>query len=573
MTPSLDLLRYDRLAWLGLSLLLVAPGCARLAPGIAPIPSDPPSTAFLGSGVADTLFASEQETITAYDDIELQSLQQGELIPAKSEDSGLYVARQYPRTYAAPPPPNMYPGPQPPSVYQVPPGYQAPPSYQPPQNLPVPPGGVPVAPSQPLPPPLTPPAATQFPAPYGTPGGVLTPPVGDFGYGDPLLGSSIDPYAGTASAPPVYIPNTRTADLEITGYPARTGRIMFGGAVNSDAGVTGQVTIDERNFDIMRFPRSFRDLASGTAFRGAGQTLRLEAVPGSVFKRYTASFADPNLFGYLPISFGLSGFLYDRRFQDYDEERLGGRISFGYRVTPDLSISTGVNGQNVEVSNVRGAGAPSINPFIGDTDLFSGEVRLTHDTRNSPFQPSEGHFFEFSYEKAFGEVDYSRFDVENRNYLLISERADGSGRQTLSLTTRLGFSGEETPFFENYYAGGYSTMRGFDFRGASPTETGVNPANGIYQVGGRFQFLNSLEYMFPITADDAFRGVAFVDFGTVEKDIEIDADNFRVAPGVGLRISIPMLGPAPLAFDFAYPVAMADTDERRVFSFYMSTTR
>ena len=34
-----------------------------------------------------------------------------------------------------------------------------------------------------------------------------------------------------------------------------------------------------------------------------------------------------------------------------------------------------------------------------------------------------------------------------------------------------------------------------------------------------------------------------------------------------------MLGPAPLAFDFAYPVAMADGDDRRVFSFYMSLIR
>ncbi len=59
--------------------------------------------------------------------------------------------------------------------------------------------------------------------------------------------------------------------------------------------------------------------------------------------------------------------------------------------------------------------------------------------------------------------------------------------------------------------------------------------------------------MFPITADDAFRGVAFVDFGTVERNIEINRDNFRVAPGLGLRVAIPMLGPAPLAFDLLIP--------------------
>ena len=376
-----------------------------------------------------------------------------------------------------------------------------------------------------------------------------------------------DPYASPGTVTAFQGPRVREADLVINGFPARTGRIMLGGAVNSDAGVTGQVTIDERNFDITRFPKSFQDLASGTAFRGAGQTFRVELAPGSEFQRYTASFAEPNLFGYLPISMSISGFLYDRRFNDWDEERLGGRLGFGYRITPDLSVSTGFTGQNVNISTGR-TGPAALTDVIGDNELYSGEVSLTHDTRNSPIQPSQGHYFEFSYEKAFGDFDYSRFETEFRQYWLVSERADKSGKQTISFSTKLGFSGDETPIFENFFAGGYATLRGFDFRGASP----VDPINGV-ETGGRFQWLNNLEYTFPITADDAFRGVAFVDFGTVESDIQIDSDNFRVAPGVGLRVAIPALGPAPLAFDFAFPVASADTDDERVFSFYTSLIR
>ena len=203
---------------------------------------------------------------------------------------------------------------------------------------------------------------------------------------------------------------------------------------------------------------------------------------------------------------------------------------------------------------------------MGKNDLYGGEVSLKHDTRDSPIQASRGHYFEFSFEEVFGDYDYARFELECRRYWLLTERADSSGKQTISYSTRLGFSGEDTPIFENFFAGGYATMRGFDFRGASPVVSGV-------QVGGRFQWLNTVEYMFPLTADDAFRGVAFVDFGTVEQNVELNTDNFRVAPGLGLRVAIPMLGPAPLAFDFAYPVAKADTDQRRVFNFYMSVIR
>lgn len=393
-----------------------------------------------------------------------------------------------------------------------------------------------------------------YPAPT-YPGGTLP---------GPLQGSF--PSSPSLAPPVVNQPTVREADLIIQGYPARTGRLMFGGAVNSDAGVTGQITVDERNFDISRWPRSFGDLFSGTAFRGAGQTFRLEAAPGSDFQRYTAQFADPNLLGYLPISMSLSGFLYDRNFNDWDENRLGGRVSFGYRVTPDLSVSLGVSGQNVEITDPRVNTVPQLNEALGDNGLFSGMASLIHDTRNSPLQPSRGHYFELSFEQTFGDYEYSTFEAEYRKYLLLRERADGSGKQTLSYSVQLGFSGDQTPIFENYFAGGYATIRGFDFRGASPVVNGV-------EVGGRFQWLNSVEYMFPLTADDAFRGVAFVDFGTVEQDIDIDTDNFRVAPGFGLRVAIPMLGPAPLAFDFAFPVAMADTDDERMFSFYMSAIR
>ena len=418
-------------------------------------------------------------------------------------------------------------------------------------------------------PPPVPPAAGYVSPPAA---GYVSPPAA--GYvsppATPLPGTAYgNPYAPIAPYPTYQPgPRVREADLIINGFPARTGRIMLGGAVNSDAGLTGQLTVDERNFDITRWPTSFRDLFSGTAFRGAGQTFRVEAAPGTDFQRYTLQFADPNLFGYKPVSMSVSGFLYDRRFTDWDEERLGGRLAFGYRVTPDLSLTVGAGGQNVGITDPRVLGVPQLDEVLGDNSMYSGEVSLQHDTRDSPIQASRGHYFDSSFEQVFGDYSYSRFEMEYRRYWLLTECADSSGKQTISYSTKLGFSGKDTPIFENFFAGGYATLRGFEFRGASP----VDPATGV-ELGGRFQWLNTVEYMFPITADDAFRGVAFVDFGTVEQNIEINADQFRVSPGVGLRVAIPMLGPAPLAFDFAYPVAKADTDQVRVFNFYMSLIR
>jgi outer membrane protein insertion porin family len=46
-----------------------------------------------------------------------------------------------------------------------------------------------------------------------------------------------------------------------------------------------------------------------------------------------------------------------------------------------------------------------------------------------------------------------------------------------------------------------------------------------------------------------------------------------VAPGFGLRLNIPAMGPAPLALDFAVPVARAPTDDIQNFSFFFGFSR
>ena len=92
-------------------------------------------------------------------------------------------------------------------------------------------------------------------------------------------------------------------------------------------------------------------------------------------------------------------------------------------------------------------------------------------------------------------------------------------------------------------------------------------------VGGEFLMLGSLEYLFPITADDMLKGVVFADFGTVEENIEIKRENYRVSLGAGVRIFIPAMGPAPIALDFAVPLARADTDRIENFSFFIGMGR
>lgn len=381
----------------------------------------------------------------------------------------------------------------------------------------------------------------------------------------PNPGPGFDPVGIGAPDVTAYQPVERLAPIDVFVQEARTGRVILGGAVNSDLGVSGQLVIEERNFDIWRFPRSWDQVWSGRAFRGGGQNFRAELMPGTQVQRYTVNWTERNLFD-LPYSLSVGGFLYTRQYRDWTEQRLGGRVALGYEITKDLAISTELRMEDVNVFDARLSGVQELDDALGSNDVYRGRWRLVHDTRDNPFMSTRGGMTELIYDQVFGEYDYSRAQVNLSRYFTVRERADGGGRHTLASTLKLGFSGAQTPIFENFFAGGYSTMRGFSFRGASPKE-------GDVQVGGEFSMLGSLEYVMPLTADEMLRAVAFVDYGTIERDIDIDFDNFRVAPGFGLRVAVPALGPAPLAFDFAFPVAYADTDDRQVFSFFMGLTR
>jgi outer membrane protein insertion porin family len=413
---------------------------------------------------------------------------------------------------------------------------------------------------------------------YGTPGytgaTVGTPPAGngvtpvqygeqlpdpreDFStprdFGGPPLVAPPGNFLSPESLPP---PQQPALPIDIVASEAQTGRFMLGAGVNSNAGVVGSIVLDEQNFDWRRFPTSWEDIRSGRAWRGAGQKFRIEAAPGTVVQRYLINFSEPFLFD-TPVSFGLSGYYFNRYYTDWMEQRLGGRVTLGYQFTPDFSGNIGLRAEDVLIdpSNDNAAAVPSILAATGHTQLYSVRSSVAHDTRDSTFLPTEGHYVVGTFEYFMGSFFYPQFTLNAQKHWLLRERPDGTGRHTFSYYNQLGFSGSNTPVYERFFAGGFSTLRGFYFRGASPTEASTLNPTDYSIVGGNFQWINSLEYMFPITADDALKGVVFVDFGTVEPNVaDFTWSDYRVSPGAGLRVTIPAISAAPIAIDIAAPI-------------------
>jgi outer membrane protein insertion porin family len=352
-------------------------------------------------------------------------------------------------------------------------------------------------------------------------------------------------------------------DIDTYLSEARTGRLMFGVGVNSDAGVVGNIVLSEQNFDILRPPTSWSDIANGTAFRGGGQKFKVEAMPGTQVSRYLVDWQDP-YFMDSNFNLGVSGFYFTRYYRNWYENRFGGRVRLGRQLTKQWSAAMALRLENVDVYNPSVPTPQILAESVGNNLLSTLRGSVMHDTRDAAFGSSSGHYFELGYEQAFGQYNFPRLEVEGRQYFTTYQRVDGQGKHTLMLRGQASWSGNDTPIFERFFAGGFQTFRGFAFRGVSPVQENV-------YTGGNFMVLGGAEYMLPVTANEMVKVVGFTDFGTINDQVSLS--NFRLSVGGGLRITVPAMGPVPIALDLAVPLMKDATDIQQVFAFYIGVNR
>ncbi|MEE2973392.1 MAG: BamA/TamA family outer membrane protein, partial [Planctomycetota bacterium] len=370
--------------------------------------------------------------------------------------------------------------------------------------------------------------------------------------------------------PDVDDPEVRDIIVEIK--ERNTGSFNFGAGLASDSGVFGEFSFRQQNFDIADPPMTAEELFAGRAFRGAGQSFDLTLAPGNEVSAYSLSITEPHLFE-SDVSAQFSGFYRTRIYQQYDEERLATSVTLGQRLGDVWVGNVSASLQRVELSNFDPNTPVQVYDDRGP-DLFAtmgGSLRRT--TFDDPFRPAKGSAISIGVDKAIplsGDVDFWRVGGSLTSFIKINE--DFLGRkQVLKLRTEAGYTfGGTVPTFEKYYLGGRS-FRGFQFRTISPKSTegvgtGIGPGPTIppEPIGGNWLFFASAQYEVPLVGE-GLAGVAFVDSGTVTQTPGLD--EYRVSTGLGIRLYIDALGPAPLAFDFGFPLRKEPTDQVQVFSF------
>ncbi len=356
-------------------------------------------------------------------------------------------------------------------------------------------------------------------------------------------------------------------DVLVKVQEGRTGMFQASIGVNSDYGLVGNVSFTERNFNMRRLPTSFWRLDGWKdAFRGGGEIFSVQASPGDKVQRYSVSWDVPYVFD-TKYTFGVTGLYGDHSFDDWFESRYGGELRLGRQWTPRFSTTANFGAYNVDISDPSTNLVPDLTSALGKHDMYTLGLTATYDTRNHPFTPSAGYLVKGSIEQVLGSYQFPRASIDARYYKTLRKRFDGSGRWVLGLYSRAGWTGDDTPIYERYYGGGSQNLRGFEYREVTPRYANTN-----FGVGGNFEFYNTAELLVPVSGGDEFQLAFYVDAGTVAKNID-DWGTFRVAPGFGFRFAIPMLGPAPLALDFTFPVVYDDSDIKQVFSFSVSGAR
>lgn len=361
-------------------------------------------------------------------------------------------------------------------------------------------------------------------------------------------------------------------DLLIQVEEGRTGNLRFAAGVTSDLGAVGEISLSKRNFDITKVPKSFADFFSGDSFTGAGQNLDIFFQVGKDMLRFKISFLEPYLFGY-DWSLGTDFFNTARGRESWEENRLGLQLSIGRKVGQDSIVKLSYRLESVNVDEVETNAPRDVVAVEGNNLVSAMSVEFSHDTRDDFIMPTRGYSFAISCEMGgvlFG-GDHYFSKLETRFSWFTSIYTLESGyKHVLSIGGQISMAddfnpSDDVPIFERYFAGGASSIRGFQFRTVSPREN--FPGLEDDPIGGNFMVLGTVEYSLPLY-QDVLRLVLFLDIGSVTPQVSAEIlDTMRVAAGFGFRIKVPLLGPRPFALDFGFPMRKEDGDDTQVFSF------
>jgi outer membrane protein insertion porin family len=260
----------------------------------------------------------------------------------------------------------------------------------------------------------------------------------------------------------------------------------------------------------------------------------------------------------------------------YSTDRLGGDINFGIPISEENRLRLALGYENLEIRTSSNS-AYQIDSYESFLDTYGNQFNTftlslgwTSDTRDNAVLPTTGMSQSLSAEIALpgGDLEYYKLRYKNSWFHPISDSL------VLALNGDLGYADaygdiEELPFFENYYAGGIRSVRGY-----RANTLGYHDPDTGQALGGNMLVAGGAEVIFPVPflkkALKSFRLSTFVDVGNVfTQDEDFDAGLLRYSAGVS-AIWISPFG--AMSFAIAQPFKDQEGDETETFQFSLGST-
>ena len=313
---------------------------------------------------------------------------------------------------------------------------------------------------------------------------------------------------------------------------------------------------------------SFSASVTEDNFLGTGKKVSLAFNSSSYNTHYQLSYFNP----YATVDGISRGFNLSYQETDYGELNISdyltdvsiASVNYGIPLSDFNRINVGFA---IEGTDFKMGAFPSeeILDFVeqeGDKFLdFKLTASWKHDSRDSAVFPTVGFSQRFlgTLTVPGSDLQFYKLSYNFSHYLPLYKKLTFASRGDIAYGDGYG-STEELPFFENYFAGGEKSVRGFKTNTLGPRDSQDDP------LGGNIKLVGGLSLFMPAPyADlgDTLRLTAFFDFGNVFAN-SVEFDEIRYSTGLGLTWLSPM---GAMTLSYGIPLNDKDDDELEEFQF------